>query len=237
MKSATIKRIASAMGLSLLVTACAGFPEAYPPPANPFLSGATPLQNSTLAQPAKFGLVWLVPAGSAVPSQEAQRKLAEKIKAQFTAGKRLEIIGTAILPVSQGDLLSDIRKASAPMNVPHVLVVMPNGNEVVSPEWLYYGRDGSAVGTRTDIFMTVSLVGLDLANGKSLFSVVANGEARLLATKYEDARPFYPSISSGRTSAFIYPDTATFPPGAVQSVALEDAVNGLIYELGKALGI
>jgi len=85
MKSATINRIASAAGLSLLVTACASFPEAYPPPANPFLSGATPLQNITLAQPAKFGLVWLVPAGSAVPSQEAQRKLAEKIKAQFTA--------------------------------------------------------------------------------------------------------------------------------------------------------
>ena len=162
------------------------------------------MQNITLAQPTKVGLVWLVPTGSAVPSQEAQRKMAEKIKAQFTAGKRLEIIGTAILPVSQGDLLSDIRKASAPMNVPHVLVVMPNGNEVVSPEWLYYGREGSAVGTRTDIFMTVSLVGLDLASGKSLFFVVANGEARLLATKYEDARPFYPSISSGRTSAFIY---------------------------------
>jgi len=179
MKSATINRIASAAGLSLLVTACAGFPEAYPPPANPFLSGATPLQNITLAQPAKFGLVWLVPAGSAVPSQEAQRKMAEKIKGQFTAGKRLEITGTTILPVSQGDLLNDIRKASAPLNVPEVLVVMPNGIEVVSPEWLFYGRDGSAVSTRTDIFMTFSLVGFDLTSGKSLFFVVANGKARI----------------------------------------------------------
>ncbi len=236
MKSATINRIASAAGLSLLVTACAGFPEAYPPPANPFLSGATPLQNITLAQPAKFGLVWLVPAGSAVPSQEAQRKMAEKIKGQFTAGKRLEITGTTILPVSQGDLLNDIRKASAPLNVPEVLVVMPNGIEVVSPEWLFYGREGSAVSTRTDIFMTVSLVGLDLTSGKSLFFVAANGEARLLAPNYEDARHFYPTITPGRTSNFIYPDAATFPPGAVQAVALEDAVNGLIYELGKALG-
>ncbi len=236
MKSATINRIASAAGLSLLVTACAGFPEAYPPPANPFLSGATPLQNITLAQPAKVGLVWLAPTGSAVPSQEAQRKLAEKIKAQFTAGKRLEIIGTMILPVSQGDLLSDIRKASAPLNVQQVLVVMPNGIEVVSPVWLYFGDLGRAVGTRTDIFMTVSLVGLDLASGKSLFAVVANGDAQLLATNYDDARPFYPSIAPGRTSAFIYPDAATFPPGAAQAVALEDAVNGLIYKLGKALG-
>src|SRR3989475_5033061 len=160
MKSATIHRIASAVGLSLLVTACAGFPEAYPPPANPFLSGATPLQNSTLAQPAKFGLVWLVPAGSAVPSQEAQRKLAEKIKAQFTAGKRLEITGTTILPVSQGDLLNDIRKASGPLNVPEVLVGMPNGIEVVSPEWLFYGREGAGVSTPTDIFHSGPFVGL-----------------------------------------------------------------------------
>jgi len=236
MNSTTIKCLLATVPLAIFISACAGVPEAYPPPANPFLAGANPLQNTTLAQPAKFGLVWLVPTGSAVPSQEAQRKLAEKINAQFTDGKRLEIIGTTILPASSGDLLSDIRKASAPLNVPQVLVVMPNGIEVVSPEWLFYGRDGSAVGTRTDIFMTVSLVGLDLATGKSLFSVVANGEARLLATNYEDARPFYPSITPGRTDAFIYPDAATFPPGAVQTVALEDAVNALMYELGKALG-
>src|SRR5947208_933768 len=199
MKSATIDRIALAVGLSLLMTACAGFPGAYPPPANPFLSGATPLHNITLAQPAKFGLVWLVPAGSVVPSQEAQRKLAEKIKAQFTAGKRLEIIGaTIILPVARGDLVSDIRKASAPLSVQQVLVVMPNGIEVMSPEWLFYGRSGSEDGTRTDGFMTVSLVGLDLASGNSLFFVVANGEARLLATNYEDARSFHPSIAPCR---------------------------------------
>ena len=236
MNSTTIKSLLAAVPLAIFISACAGAPETYPPPANPFLAGANPLQNTTLAQPAQFGLVWLVPAGSAVPSQEAQRKMAEKIKAQFTAGKRLEIIGTAFLPVSQGDLLSDIRKASAPMNVPQVLVVMPNGIEVMSPEWLYYGREGSAVSTRTDIFMTVSLVGLDLASGKSLFFVVANGEARLLAPDYEDARPFYPLISPGRTDAFIYPDAATFPPGVVQAVALEQAVNDLIYQLDRALG-
>ena len=236
MNSTTIKSLLAAVPLAIFISACAGVPETYPPPANPFLAGAKPLQNITLAQPAKFGLVWLVPAGSAVPSQEAQGILAEKIKAQFTDGKRLEIIGATILPVSSGDLLSDIRKASAPLNVSQVLVVMPNGIEVVSPQRLFYGRGGSAVSTRTKIFMTVSLVGLDLASGKSLFFVVANGEAQLLAPDYEDARPFYPLISPGRTSNFIYPDGATFPPGAVQAVALEDAVNGLMYELGKALG-
>src|SRR2546422_1884457 len=59
-----------------------------------------------------------------------------------------------------------------------VLVIMPTGTEVVSPVWLHYGRDGRAVGTQTDSYVTVSLVGLDLNSGKSLYSVVANGEAR-----------------------------------------------------------
>jgi hypothetical protein len=236
MNSTMMKCLLAAVPLTILLSACAGATDAFPPPANPFLAGANPLQNTTLAQPAQFGLVWLVPTGSAVPSQEAQRKLAEKIKAQFTDGKRLEIIGTTILPVSQDDLLSDIRKASAPLNVPRVLVVMPAGVEVVSPVWLYFGRNGNATGNRTDSYFTVALVGLDLASGKSLFSVVSKGEAELLATDYEDARPFYPSISPGRSSAFIYPDKANFPPGEVHAVALEQAVNDLIYQLDRALG-
>src|SRR2546422_8214967 len=47
-----------------------------------------------------------------------------------------------------------------------VLVIMPTGTEVVSPVWLHYGRDGRAVGTQTDSYVTVSLVGLDLNSGK-----------------------------------------------------------------------
>src|SRR5206468_5088856 len=65
-------------------------PEAYPPPANPFLTDAPPLARTTLAQPAKVGLVWLAPVGSAVPPQAAQQRLVDKIKAQFAAGKRSE---------------------------------------------------------------------------------------------------------------------------------------------------
>ena len=83
----------------------------------------------------------------------------------------------------------------------------------------------------------MSLVGLDLNSSKSLYSVAAYGQARLLSTDYEDARPFYPRISPGYgNSAFIYPERATFPPGEVHAVALEQAVNGLIYELDRALG-
>ncbi len=226
----------SAVGLSFLVTACAGLPDAYPPPTNPFLAGTSPLQSSAIAQPTKVGLVWLTPDGSPVPPQAAQRHLAEKIKAQFAAGKRLEIVGVTTIAATQGDMLAEVRKASAPFNVKQVLVVMPKSAEAVSPVWLHYGQNGKAVGTRTDSFVTIAMVGLDLTSGKRLFSVVANGEARLLAPDYENASPYYPRISPGRTSAFIYPEHTSFPPGEVHAVALEQAVNGLIYELDRVLG-
>jgi hypothetical protein len=102
--------------------------------------------------------------------------------------------------------------------------------------WLQYGRDGSAVGTRTDSFVSTTLVAVDLSTGKKLFSLTTNGEAQLLKPDYEDARPWYPRISPGRSSAFIYPQGSAFPPGEVRTVALEQAVNGLIYELDRAIG-
>jgi len=236
MNTTTLHRVLAVIGLTFFVAACAALPEAYPPPANPFLSGAPSLEGAKNLPPTKVGLVWLVPSNSAAPPVAAQRALAEKIKVKFAADKRLEIVGSVTVPVADGETLAGIRKASAPLNVQQVLVVMPRGTEVVSPAWLRYGRSGQAVGTRTDSYFTVSLVALDLASGKSLFSVAATGEARLLSADYEDARPWYPSISPGRSSAFIYPDKATFPPGEVRSVALEDAVKGLIYELDLALG-
>ena len=236
MNSTTFIRVFSVLGLLFFLTACAGIQEAYPPPANPFLSGAPSLEKVTPSQPTKVWLVWLIPAGSTAPPEAAQRAMAEKMKAQFSTGKRLEIVGVTALAAPAGDMLSEVRKASAPFKVTQVLVVMPTGTEVVSPVWLQYGRDGSAIGTRTDSYATLALVALDLTSGKSLFSVVTNGEARLLATDYEDARPWYPRISPGRTSAFIYPERASFSAGQVHAVALEQAVNGLIYELDRALG-
>src|SRR5947209_20511222 len=173
MSTIRLARAFSAIGLALLFTGCAGLPKAYPQPANPFLAGASPLATTTLAQPTKVGLVWLAPAGPAVPSQATQRNLADKIKARFATGKRLEIVGATMIAAPQGDMLAEVRKASAPFNVNQVLVVMPTGTQVISPAQLRYGRAGRAVGTRTDSYFTVSLVSLDLTSGQSLYSVVA----------------------------------------------------------------
>jgi len=231
-----IRILLSAFGLAGLVLGCAALPEAYPPPMNPFLAGAPPLEGAGNLLSTKVGLVWLKPVHSAAAPDRAQRTLAEKIASQFTAGKRLEIVGAVTVAAADGDTLAGLRQASAPLKVQQVLVVMPGATEVISPAWLRYGRDGQAVGTRTDSYVTVSLVALDLATGKLLFSAVATGEARLLAADYEDARPWYPSISPGRSDSFLYPEKAAFPPGEVRAVALEDAVNGLIYKLDLAFG-
>ncbi len=235
MKTSTLRLIG--IGLAAVLAGCAAtYEQAYPPPTNPFLTGTPQLTDAKNPPAGRAALIWLKPADQAPPPEAAQRALADKIKMQFPAGKRLEIVGSATVDAASADTLTAIRKASAPFNVQQALIVMPKGAEIISPEWLPYGRDGRAIGTRTDSYYTVSLVALDLASGKSLYSVVSTGEARLLAADFEDARPWFPRISQGRSSAFIYPDRAAFPPNQVRAVALEDAVNHLIYELDRAVG-
>ena len=192
--------------------------------------------KTSLAQPTKAVLVWLESHGAA-PSESAQRALAEKIKQQFSAGKPLEIVGVTTIPTPTGDPLPEIRQASAPFQVGQALVVMPNAAEMSSPVWLKYGQNGSGVGTRTDSYISIALVAVDLTTGAKLFSVASNGEARLWKMDYEDARPYYPRISPGAySSAFIYPTGSAFAPGEVRAVALEEAVKGLIYKLDMASG-
>jgi hypothetical protein len=220
--------------LSVLLAACSTGSVAYPPATNPFLPGAPPIENVRLGPPTRVVLVWLEPTVTSMPPL-AQRALAEKIRNTFPAGKRLEIVGAVTVPPPASDSLAQIRNAAAPFGVTEALVVMPNLAAASSPVWLKYGQDGSGAGTRTDSYASVSLVAVDLRTGAKLFSVVTNGEARLWKMDYEDARPFFPRISPGAYSnAYIYPSGSDFPPGEVHAVALEQAVNGLIYRLDRA---
>lgn len=232
-----IRNIYHALSLgavSLVFAACATGSVAYPPPTNPFLAGAPPIENVKMGPPSRVVLVWLAPTVTSMPPL-AQRALAEKIKNTFPAGKRLEIVGAVTVPPPTSDSLAQIRNAAAPFRVDEALVVMPNFAAASSPVWLKYGQNGSGAGTRTDSYASVSLVAVDLRTGEKLFSVVSNGEARLWKMDYEDARPFYPRISpGGYSSAYIYPSGSDFPPGEVHAVALEQAINGLIYNLDRA---
>ena len=227
----------SVCAVTVVLGACSVVSSTYPPSVNPFLSDAPALAKTTAVQPLRAALIWLEPQGIPAPPEAAQRALAEKIKNAFPAGKPLQIVGVVTIPVPAGDPLAEIRKASAPFNVREALVAMPNASEVSTPVWLKYGQNGSGVGTRTDSYISVTLVAVNLDTGAKRFSVVGNGEAGLLKMDYEDARPFYPRISPGRSSAFIYPREGNpFPPGEVRAVALEQAINGLIYELNQAIG-
>jgi hypothetical protein len=221
--------------LAVMIIGCSTVADTYPPPANPFLADAQPLDGKVLA-PTKVVLVWLQPAGTSAPPENAQRALADKIKNRFSTGKPLSIVGLVTLPVPLTDPLAQIRQGSAPYGIREALVLMPTASEASSPVWLKYGQNGSGVGTRIDSYVSIAMVAVDLSTGAKLFSVTSSGEARLLKMDYEDARPFYPRISPGRSSAFIYPEGAAFPPGEVRAVALEEAVNGLIYKLDMAIG-
>src|SRR5439155_6640911 len=103
--------------LSVSLFACSGAQVSYPPPANPFLSGAPALDKTTFAQPTKAVLVWLEAQGTTAPPEPAQRALADKIKEKFAAGKPLEIVGVTTIPAPSGDPLPELRKASAQFQV------------------------------------------------------------------------------------------------------------------------
>src|SRR5207245_9826342 len=117
------------------------------------------------------------------------------------------------------------------------MLLLPNAAQIGRSGWWKDGQDGNGAGTRTDSYISIALVAVGLNTGTRLFSVMSNGEARLWKMDYEDARPFYPRISPGAySSAFIYPERSSFPPGEVRAVALEEAVKSLIYKLDQAIG-
>src|SRR2546428_6574793 len=104
MSAFRLLRACSAIGLALLSTGCAGWRKVSPPPANPFLTDAPPLASTTLAQPAKVGLIWLAQVVSAVPSQAAPQKLVDKVKGHFAAGNTLATLGATLTAAPLGRL-------------------------------------------------------------------------------------------------------------------------------------
>ena len=123
--------------LAAALIGCSTTSPAYPPPANPFLVDAQPLDGK--AMPAtKVVLVWLQPTGSLAPPENAQRALAEKIKNRFSTGKPLAIVGIVTLPTPLIDPLEQVRRASAPYGTNQALVLMPTASEASNPVWLQY---------------------------------------------------------------------------------------------------
>jgi len=223
--------------LALVVSACAWLAgQSGSPALQPFLAAAPETEAVSLQEPLTVGLVWVKPSeGSATVPERAEQVTLKVIRSHFAEeGKRLTVVRTDT--VTSVDL-SALRQIGQAHGLTHILLVAPTVQEVEVPTRLRYGRGGYSLGTRTESYVLLEAVGVELATGASLFAARGNAAAMLEALDYGPLGPWYPRISRGVDRAgfggFIFPDAEEFPSGEVRAVALKDAVAGLLAELDR----
>ncbi len=223
--------------LALVVSACAWLAgQSGSPALQPFLAAAPEAEAVSHQEPLTVGLVWVKPSeGSATVPERAEQVTLKAIRSHFAEeGKRLTVVRTDT--VTSVDL-SALRRLGQAHGLTHILLVAPTVQEVEVPTRLRYGRGGYSLGTRTESYVLLEAVGVELATGASLFAARGNAAAMLEALDYGPLGPWYPRISRGVDRAgfggFIFPDAEEFPPGEVRVVALKDAVAGLLAELDR----
>ncbi len=223
--------------LAFVVSACAWLAgQSGSPALQPFLAAAPETEAVSLQEPLTVGLVWVKPSeGSATVPERAEQVTLKAIRSHFAEeGKRLTVVRTDT--VTSVDL-SALRQLGQAQGLTHILLVAPTVQEVEVPTRLPYGRGGYEPGTRTESYILLEAVGVELATGASLFAARGNAAAALEELDYGPLGPWYPRISRGGDrivfGGFIYPDAEEFPPGEVRAVALKDAVAGLLAELDR----
>ena len=223
--------------LALVVSACAWLAgQSGSPALQPLLAAAPEAEAVSHQEPLTVGLVWVKPSeGSATVPERAEQVTLKAIRSHFAKeGKRLTVVRTDT--VTSVDL-SALRQIGQAHGLTHILLVAPTVQEVEVPTRLRYGRGGYSLGTRTESYVLLEAVGVELATGASLFAARGNAAAMLEALDYGPLGPWYPRISRGVDRAgfggFIFPDAEEFPPGEVRAVALKDAVAGLLAELDR----
>ncbi len=232
-----LRRTAGIGALAFAVSACAWLAgQSGSPALQPFLAAAPETEAVSLQEPLTVGLVWVKPSeGSATVPERAEQVTLKAIRSHFAEeGKRLTVVRTDT--VTSVDL-SALRQLGQAHGLTHILLVAPTVQEVEVPTRLRYGRGGYSLGTRTESYVLLEAVGVELATGASLFAARGNAAAALEELDYGPLGPWYPRISRGGDrivfGGFIYPDGEDFPPGEVRAVALKDAVAGLLAELDR----
>ncbi len=232
-----LRRTAGIGALAFAVSACAWLAgQSGSPALQPFLAAAPETEAVSLQEPLTVGLVWVKPSeGSATVPERAEQVTLKAIRSHFSEeGKRLTVVRTdTVISVD----LSALRQLGQAHGLTHILLVAPTVQEVEVPTRLPYGRGGYEPGTRTESYVLLEAVGIELATGASLFAARGNAAAALEELDYGPLGPWYPRISRGGDrivfGGFIYPDAEEFPPGEVRAVALKDAVAGLLAELDR----
>src|SRR2546425_629586 len=84
-----LSRALAAAGLTLLLAGCAGLPEAYPPPANPFLTDAAPLRPRRPCRWDPHGQLFYCFAGRPGPEQRQEPVFGCGLRTGPAPGNRL----------------------------------------------------------------------------------------------------------------------------------------------------
>ncbi len=223
--------------LALVVSACAWLAgQSGSPALQPFLAAAPEAEAVSHQEPLTVGLVWVKSSeGSATVPERTEQVTLKAIRSHFAEeGKRLTVVRTDTVTSVE---LSALRQLGQTHGLTHILLVAPTVQEVEVPTRLRYGRGGYSLGTRTESYVLLEAVGVELATGASLFAARGNAAAALEELDYGPLGPWYPRLSRGGDrivfGGFIYPDGEDFPPGEVRAVALKDAVAGLLAELDR----
>ena len=218
---------------ALLLDACGWMPGS--PALKPFMATATAPEAVLLEEPLAVGLIWLKPAeGSVTLPARVERAALETIRSHFAeAGKMLRVVYVQTAAVLDLPTLRQLGEAHA---VTHVLVVVPTVEAIAVP-FIPLMRGFAPVGTRTESYVLLEAVVLDLATGAALFAARGNGVAALWALDTGPFGPWYPYLTRGTDrhgfGGRILPEGEEFPPGEVHAVALHDAVQILLGELGR----
>ncbi len=223
--------------LALLLGACSLTPWPSGSKAlEPYMAGTPEAEVVTIQTPLNVGLVWLEPGqGSETLPERAKQASIEAIRTHFGEGAKL-------IRVVQVERVSSVnsetlRKLGQSHGLRHLLVVAPTVKELELPAHLRYGRGGYGVGTRTESFVVLEAVGIDLETVSPVFAARGNGVASLEELDYGPFGPWYPRISRGvgpiDSGTIIYPDREDFPPGEVRVVAMKDAVAVLLGDLDR----
>ena len=224
----------SAWGLgacALLLDACSWMPGS--PALKPFLATAPAPEAVFLGEPLAVGLIWLKPAeGSVTLPARVERAALQTIRSHFAeAGKMLRVVHVQTAAVLDLSTLRELREAHA---VTHVLVVVPTVEAITVP-FIPLMRGLPPVGTRTESYVLLEAVVVELQMGAALFAARGNGVSALWALDTGPLGPWFPYLTRGTDrhgfGGLIFPEGEEFPPGEVHAVALHDAVQILLAEL------
>ncbi len=212
-------------------------PQPVSPVLQPLIAKASPAEGAIIEEPLDLGVAWLKPSDDAKTLPErATRRLLDQIREHFSEpGIPLQV--SSVNTVTSVDLPT-LRQLGQQHGVTHMLVVAPTVHEIVVPEKFGFPKSGFYLGTRTQSFVFLEAVALELETGSPIFEARGAGQAALEVLDYgafgDHPRIFRGAFPPGDGSIY-YPEGAKedFPPHEVRVVASNNALARLLGELDR----